>query len=191
MLRRSALKRKSPMRTKTGLRTGQPLARKTGLRPVNPARRAKRFAEQFHSDAFVSWVHSLACAVPGCQRTDIEAAHVGRTRARGGTWQEVAPLCAPHHREQEGRSRAFGARYGIDLDAIAAAVAQRWMAFCAPIPTRLLPCERCSAPGPHAALREGEGGWTALCAGCESEVGQDARQDGSNRLHGSPRIAGA
>lgn len=89
----------------------------------------KRFEAAFHSVGFVKWVHSLGCSVPNCQRTDIEAAHVGKPRSRGGRWTEVAPLCAPHHREQEKRTPWFNEKYGIQLEWIAASVAQRWMAW--------------------------------------------------------------
>jgi hypothetical protein len=61
----------------------------------------------------------------------------------------------------------------------------------------LLPCSRCSAPGPHARfIVHASGGvvagYTALCGRCgESQPDEHSRQNGSDRLHGSPRIAGA
>lgn len=122
------------------MKPGKPLKRSGSLKrsgrwgtPQAAKRRRKRqrqrFKAAFHSPGFVRWVKSLACSVPGCQRTDIECAHVDRPRSRGGRWFEVAPLCVPHHREQEKRTDWFNGRYGIDLRLIAAAVAQRWMAF--------------------------------------------------------------
>lgn len=93
-------------------------------------RKAERFARQFHSDAFVEWVHSLGCVVPGCRRTDIDAAHVEkRSRGQRVTWRCVVPLCSDHHRAQEGRSEDFGRDHGIDLYDLANVTAQRWMAY--------------------------------------------------------------
>jgi hypothetical protein len=58
----------------------------------------------------------------GCSG-EVEAAHVVHARGHGGcnsSADEVVYLCTGHHREQEGRSRAFEARYGIDLRQLAA-----------------------------------------------------------------------
>lgn len=41
-------------------------------------------------------------------------------------WYEIAPLCRLHHREQEGRTKAFEAKYGLDLEDIASRVAMEW-----------------------------------------------------------------
>jgi hypothetical protein len=120
-----------------GRRTG--LDRRAGLKrhkrpnPVNRTRQAKRFEAQYLSSAYVEWIHSLPCSIPGCTRTDIEAAHVGRPKSRGGRWWEIAPLCGAdfpgHHQEQEKRTPYVNEKYGVDLEAIAHAVAQRWMAY--------------------------------------------------------------
>lgn len=123
------MKRHKPLR-----RSGAPvrkvrLQRKKRLAPVNRERRARAFAKSFNDPGFVAWVQSLGCSVPGCRRTDIEAAHVDAPRSRGGDWTGVAPLCAPHHERQEKRTDAFNAEHGVDLYLVAAAVAQRWMAF--------------------------------------------------------------
>lgn len=52
----------------------------------------------------------------------IDPAHV-RTRGAGGTADDVVYLCRGHHREQEGRTADFEARYGVDLTAEAARLA--------------------------------------------------------------------
>jgi hypothetical protein len=90
-------------------------------------RKRERFARAYLSEEYVEFVHSLACSAPRCQRTDIEAAHVGKPRSRGGRWDEIAPLCSIHHSEQEKRTPRFNATYGVDLESVAAAVALRWM----------------------------------------------------------------
>lgn len=122
-MKRSPLRRSGPPRRRTRL------TRRKRLAPVNRERRAREFAKAFNDPGFVAWVHSLGCSVPGCWRTDIEAAHVEKPRSRGGVWTGVAPLCARHHDAQEKRTDAFNADHGIDLYLIADAVAQRWMAF--------------------------------------------------------------
>lgn len=55
-----------------------------------------------------------------------DAAHVVHNRGMGGcnsSKNEVAYLCRGHHGEQEGRTAAFEARYGVDLAAEAARLA--------------------------------------------------------------------
>lgn len=99
------------------------------MKRANARRKRERFRRAFLSPAFVRWVKSLGCTVPGCERDDIEAAHVDRPRSRGGRWYEIAPLCRPHHREQEKRTDWFDRQYGTDLRLAASAVAQRWLAF--------------------------------------------------------------
>lgn len=52
----------------------------------------------------------------------VEAAHV-TPRGMGGcnsSAEEVVYLCATHHREQEGQTAAFEAKYGVDLRAAGA-----------------------------------------------------------------------
>lgn len=127
-MKRTPLIRRAPLRAKTPLKGGAPLERRTKLRKRG-RKAGQRFERAFHSVGFVKWVKSLACSVPGCERTDIECAHVGKPRSRGGTWQEVAPLCAPHHRQQEKRTAAFNREHGVEMEWIAAAVALRWMAW--------------------------------------------------------------
>lgn len=103
------------------------------IRPVNPVRKARLFEQQFLSEEYVLFIHSAPCAVPGCERIDIACAHVEKTRANGGRWYEIAPLCgreAPgHHQEQEGRTDWFNEKYGIDLRDIAAMLACEHKAY--------------------------------------------------------------
>lgn len=108
-----------------------PLTRKRRMKRVNRARRARLFAKHFHSDAFVAWVHSLACTAPGCYRTDIHAAHV-KGRAVGGTWESIIPLCAVHHAALHAYGRPLAeAEWGHDLDLVADAIQLRWAAWTA------------------------------------------------------------
>ncbi len=105
------------------------------IKPRNDARAKAQFERAFLSEAYVDFVHSLGCSVPGCSRTNIECAHVGKTRKNGGKWYEIAPLCGAdprdgwegHHPIQESiGTEAMNKRHGIDLLLIAAAVALRW-----------------------------------------------------------------
>jgi len=97
-----------------------------GLAARNPDRASAKFADAFLSKEYVEFVHSLGCCTPGCRKIDIEAAHVGPTRANGGKWYEVVGLCREHHREQEGRTDSFNEKYSLDLVDIAACIALRW-----------------------------------------------------------------
>lgn len=116
-------------------RSRRRIARTARLAPrtKNKAKRATRFERAFLSREYVAWIHSQPCAIPGCGRRDIQCAHVGKPRSRGGRWYEIAPLCGDawpgHHQEQEKRTSAVNAKYGIDLEAIAAGLAFEHMAF--------------------------------------------------------------
>jgi hypothetical protein len=105
-----------------------------GLAARNPDRASAKFADAFLSKEYVEFIHSLGCCTPGCRKIDIEAAHVGPTRANGGKWYEIAPLCSAHHREQEGATEKFNAKHGVDLVDIAAATALRWKERTKPLP---------------------------------------------------------
>lgn len=61
-----------------------------------------------------------------CWTGEPDPAHVVHARGMGGvnsSKDEVAYLCRGHHNEQEGRSEAFEAKYGVDLAAAAARLA--------------------------------------------------------------------
>jgi hypothetical protein len=49
-------------------------------------------------------------------------------------------------------------------------------------PVALLPCASCGRPGPNHPVPDVAGGWTALCAGCEAQPDEDARQDSVDAL---------
>lgn len=146
-MRRSApLTRKAPLKARTPLKQGAPLQRKVAVRKRDPERVAKKTRRNFGPDLYREWFHeSLMCCVPGCGRVDVQQAHVVHTRGMGGAggrWYETAPLCPPHHTEQEGRTPAFDAKYGLNLESVAAATALRWM--------------QTVKPGPHATEDEWE-----------------------------------
>ena len=117
---------------RTPLRRGQPPKRKKRLPRKNEKRAARRFEQGFHSEAFVAWVRSLACCVSGESGTaddPIVCAHV-RSRGAGGRWWHVVPMLASLHEEQHWIGmRRFEEKYSVRLEDIAAATAQRWMAF--------------------------------------------------------------
>ena len=48
--------------------------------------------------------------------------------ARGeGDWERLVPLCRTAHREQEGRTPQFEAKYGVSLKRLAKATTARWL----------------------------------------------------------------
>lgn len=118
------LRRYTPLR-RTALRPGKPLARRTKLRPVNRERRTELYERQYGDRGEV--IRAMPCLLlgqDGCHGS-IEAAHV-RSRGAGGTARDLVPLCAAHHREQHDHGiKTFAARYGLDLRAIADALARR------------------------------------------------------------------
>lgn len=89
-------------------------------------RRKKAFAKQFHSAAFVAWIHEQPCVVEDCFSDDIQIAHV-RSRGAGGTYKDVVPMCVVHHGDQHAHGiRTFQAVHKINLMARAA---KTWAAF--------------------------------------------------------------
>lgn len=74
--------------------------------------------------AHLKWVRSHRCIVPGCQNTDIEAAHV-RTGTNGGTGMKpgddwTVSLCVNHHALLHRWGEPFCERhFGINLKALA------------------------------------------------------------------------
>lgn len=105
------------------------LQTRTPIRPYNEERQAKLFERHFHSKEFVAWVQRHACSIPGCERFPVEAAHA-RSRAAGGRWTDVLPLCRDHHREQHDLGVAtFEGKYGISLSAFALRTSSDWSTF--------------------------------------------------------------
>lgn len=78
-----------------GLHYGDALVKRSPLRKRNPKRRARLFAEDFHSKDFVEWIHGWACANCGITGYS-EAAHT-RSRGAGGKASDIIPLCGNHH----------------------------------------------------------------------------------------------
>lgn len=76
------------------------------------------------------FVRSHGCCVAGCQRTDIEFAHV-RSAANAGTGYKphdafAISLCREHHRYQHQiGQRAFEREFGLDMMALAQAFMRR------------------------------------------------------------------
>jgi hypothetical protein len=106
------------------LETKTSIKRRTRLKYSNPERMAKKYARNFGSHG--DFIRSLPCAVRSCERRDIEAAHVIKRKMGGcgGDWRDQAPLCGPHHREQEphrvrrGELTPFEVRYALNLQAL-------------------------------------------------------------------------
>jgi hypothetical protein len=99
-----------------------PLKRKTPLRPRNPQRRAKMYARNYGEHA--DFLRGLCCSVPDCRLFPLQVAHtVTRKRGSvGGTWRDTCPLCLKHHPRQEGRTAEFSREIGVDLIALADAL---------------------------------------------------------------------
>jgi hypothetical protein len=125
MKRSAPIQRRTPLRNKAPLRAGPPPKRKTPMKRTNPRRKRERFERAYHSAGFVWFVHSLRCAVLPCESA-AECAHTV-SRARGGTWETIAPLCREHHAAlHDMGTRAFEQRHRLDLADLAAQTALRW-----------------------------------------------------------------
>lgn len=101
--------------------------RKKRLRRTNTERKKALFEKQYGNDDYVAALHKEGCQIPDCRptsgsRSEIQCDHTP-TRAAGGTWRQMVPLCLYHHRlKHDVGVESFQAFYGIDLDAIATAM---------------------------------------------------------------------
>jgi hypothetical protein len=119
-MKRSALKRRSP------LRAHAPLRRRTRINPVNRKRKAVRFERAYLSTAYVGFIHWTGCVVGrGCSGP-VHAAH-RISRGAGGTWRELFGACERHH-EQGHRIglQSFQRLHGLNLEAICARNVTEW-----------------------------------------------------------------
>ena len=116
--------------------------KRTRLKSENPERRAEMRARNFPDRPTITpWClvaialeryqarHGAKMIPRGwapCWAGEPASAHVIHARDMGGrnsSKDETAYLCRGHHGEQEGKSAAFEAKYGIDLAAEAAKLA--------------------------------------------------------------------
>ena len=96
------------------------------MRKRNPKRKGSRFPKQRQPE-YTAWIKTLPCAVSLDCWGPIDPAHVNKTRAQGAPdLGEVVPLCRKHHREQEGRTARFNAKYRVDLSWIATVLADEY-----------------------------------------------------------------
>lgn len=82
------------------------------MRARNPKRYAKNFARAYESEAFVLFVQSLPCIVPGCPRT-AECAHLVKIDGGAGLKgrsQGCGPCCGLHHRTSKHSLHDLGPR---------------------------------------------------------------------------------
>lgn len=93
-MKRTPLRRKTQLQTKSTLKTSKPLKRKTRINP----RRSKPRKGRVHDDDFLDFVRQQRCMVPGCNKR-AEPHHFGR---RGMSQKcsdyETVPACREHHR---------------------------------------------------------------------------------------------
>lgn len=82
------------------------------------------------------YVRSLPCILAGhplhrcagvCERQQVEAAHV-TTKAHAGDAENLFPACPSLHDEQEGQTKAFERKYGVNLKALAKQVTAGFLA---------------------------------------------------------------
>lgn len=108
--------KRTPLTRKTRMKRGPGPKRRTRVKPSNPARKAKRHAEQFGEHA--ETIRALPCCV--CGAPPPSDPHHSRSRGAGGTAADLVPMCRAHHREAHDAGRlTFERRHSIDLAAVA------------------------------------------------------------------------
>lgn len=120
------LRRKTPLRSRQGLRTKTRLRRATGLARVNHERRERLYARQFGEKA--AWIRTLPCCA--CSAEPPSDPHHVRSRGAGGTSEDLVPLCRECHDllHLKGR-KGFALIRGCDLAAIAERLEAEWQSL--------------------------------------------------------------
>lgn len=98
-MKRSTLRRKSPLGRFTPLQGGSPLVRRTRLRPVSAQRRTQNRERRRMVEAKYG-TGPVVCEVPWCTNLATDA-HEPLSRARGGSItdpENVRAVCRPCHR---------------------------------------------------------------------------------------------
>lgn len=73
-----------------------------------------------------AFIRSLPCSVPRCLATFIECCHIGpHGMSQKASDYSTGPLCRKHHKECDANPRAFTAKYGISMPAIARRLTQK------------------------------------------------------------------
>lgn len=137
-MKRSPLKRKTPLRPKRRLEADlliataekKLLARSTLKRSGRLAPRSKTNRKRPRNFPYMLWIKTLPCAV--CGRNNSEACHTGR-RGLGqkAPDEQCIPLCPDHHRHQRDAldvagPRRFQEMHGIDIQQLVARLQNAW-----------------------------------------------------------------
>lgn len=92
----------------------------------NHSNAAKAWVKHYHSEAYLFYIRTLPCIVPGCKRPS-EAAHAV-SKGAGGTYRDLFPCCHEHHMEQHAKGiRTFMDKYSVDPKAVARQLYLRWL----------------------------------------------------------------
>ena len=90
--------------------------------------KTQEWERAYGSPERVTWVKSLPCVVAGCRSFGLcENAHVrggGMSRKADARW--IVPACRDHHAEMHRGQKTFAEKYGLDLEAIAGEIDERW-----------------------------------------------------------------
>jgi len=80
----------------SNMKRSKPLKRTRINKFGDPARRSRRFKRHYYSEAYVLAIKAMHCVV--CLKRPCHAHHV-RTKAAGGDYSDLVPLCPTHHME--------------------------------------------------------------------------------------------
>ena len=126
-----------PLKRKKPMARGKPIKRRR-----NAAGKPRERFEKLRDEAYRAWIRERWCVIVSHGTTQakrshrcwapsgIVAAHVS-PKARGtGDRNQLVPLCEGGHMEQEGHTKAFNTKYGLDLAAIAKELDARYEKEC-------------------------------------------------------------
>lgn len=106
-MKKSRLTRKTPLKGRAGpVKPREDVGLPKGSVTIRRRLRAlERFKTQFHSEEFVRFVKSLPCRRCGRRPSEM---HHEPPRSRGGTWEDVSPLCRDCHTAGPGARHTVG-----------------------------------------------------------------------------------
>jgi hypothetical protein len=97
------------------------LSRRSPIKRVNKARKKRRAVKYWGPEGYVEYVKGLRCCACHSPR-GVECAHEP-SRAAGGAWTDIVPLCDGCHRTRPGAIHQIGRaefekRNRLDLEAV-------------------------------------------------------------------------
>lgn len=104
-------------------------------RKKNLKRSSDSFERAYHSQERVEFINGLPCHIDGCQRIDIENAHIEVAgMSLKASYDKIVPACRGHHRSRKDSMHSlsreeYEGTHLVDLAALAAEYERMWRRY--------------------------------------------------------------